>query len=320
MKLEEKDIQAAMNRRLSALADDPLRRAMIRQRIAQWEEPRKMKKLSVGLILALVLTLMTVTALAAGLIFSPKADALSLADQAMEKTYGIDQSMLGYFRRTAQEQSGGVTVVTYEGCETLSYVLGTYTVTVNGSKAEAVWSREGEDTSGGLDADAWGIDQLREMLRISTTQHEAKEYLAKAKAINEKHGLSLPPAAWTQLPPETEAEYAARMEKIKKDIQAVQKLSYEELSALARQALTMTYHLTEEQEKLLTSDRDMDVYAYVNGQPCLEVFFSLQQKPSPAPDEWPEWTEMDGQYYVSVNVETGVIEDVLYDSGLNGNG
>ena len=53
---------------------------------------------------------------------------------------------------------------------------------------------------------------------------------------------------------------------------------------------------------------------------CLEVFFSLQQKPSPAPDEWPEWTEMDGQYYVSVNVETGVIENVVYDSGLNGNG
>ena len=316
MKLEAKEIQDAMNRRLSALTDDPLRRARIRQRIEQKEEPKMMKKFSVGLALALILALMAATAVAAGLIFSPKADALALADQTLEKAYGVNQAMLGYFRRSATEQDGA-TVVTYEGIQNLNYVLGVYTVTVKDNQAEAVWSRDGEDTSGGLDADAWGIEQLKEMLAISTTQHDTA-YMEKANRINEKHGLSF--QDWAQPPMETEEEYLARQAKTEADIKAVQKLSYDEMVKLARQALSVTYQLTEEQEKALLRDVDMDYYAYFNDQPCLEVFFRLQQKEASDPSQWPEWTEMDGQYYIAVNVETGMIESIIYDSGLNGNG
>lgn len=317
MKLEEQEIRNALNRRLSALTEDPLRRARIRQRIAQKEEPKMMKKFSLSLALVLILALMTATAVAAGLIFSPKAEALALADQTLEKTYGINQAMLGYFRRTAQEQDG-VTVVTYEGIENLNYVLGTYTVTVKGNRAEASWSRDGEDTSGGLDADAWGIEQLKEMLMISSAQHEVKDYMDKANRINEKHGLSF--RDWVQAPSESEEEYLDRQAKTEAEIKALQKLSKEEIVSLARQALALTYGLTEEQEKMLLTDPDMDCYRYINGQPCLEVFFRLQQKESPDPSQWPEWTEMDGQYCIAVHVETGVIESAVYDPGLNGNG
>lgn len=314
MKLEEKDIGSAMNRRLDALTGDPLRRARIRQRIAQKEAPRMTKRLSVGSAIVLVLLLMSAIALAAGLIISPKANALTLADQTLEKTYGINQAMLGYFRRTVQEQADGTTIVSYEGFENLSYVLGTYTVTVKDGKASAAWSRDGEDTSGGLDADAWGVEQLAEMLKISTTEHEVKTYFNKANAINAKHGLTF--ESRIQGAVETEEEYAARQAEIK----ALQKLSLEEIDNLARQALSLTYGLTDDQISALRNETDSYYYCYKNDRPCLEVFFFLQQKTSDDPNIWPEWTEMDGQYWVAVNVETGVIEDILYDSGLNGNG
>ncbi len=318
MKLEEKDIEAALNRRLSALTEDPLRRAKIRQRIAQKEEPKMMKKISLGLAVMLAVVLMSVTALAAGLIFSPKVDALALADKTLENTYGVDQAMLGYFHRTVQEKEDGSTVVTYEGSNNLSYVLGTYTLIIKGNNATASWSRDGEDTSGGLDADAWGKEQLEEMLRISTTEHEVKTYFIKANEINEKHGLTFENAGMQ--PGETEEEYLARKAKTEAAIKAVQKLTQDDIVELARKALTLTYGLTEAQEKLLITEPDMYWYKYVNGHPCLEIFFSLQQKTSDDPAVWPDWTEKDGQYWVSVNVETGMIEDILYDSGLNGNG
>ena len=47
---------------------------------------------------------------------------------------------------------------------------------------------------------------------------------------------------------------------------------------------------------------------------------SLQQQTSGDPRVFPPFTEWDGVYWVSVNVETGVIEDILYDSLLGGNG
>ena len=318
MKLEEKDIGTAMNRRLSSLTGDPLRRAKIRQRIAQKEEPKMMKKFSMGLAVMLAVMLMSATALATGLIFSPKVNTLALADKTLEDTYGVNQAMLSYFHRTAQEQEDGSTVVTYEGVENLSYVLGTYTVTIQGNSAAASWSRDGSDTSGGLDADAWGVEQLSEMLRISATEHEVRTYFIKANEINEKHGLTFESAGLQSA--ETEEEYAARQAKTEAAIQSVQKLSQDEMVELARTALTLTYSLTEAQEKLLITETDMYWYKYVNGQPCLEIFFSLQQKTSDDPTVWPEWTEKDGQYWAAVNVETGVIEDILYDSGLNGNG
>lgn len=318
MKLEEKDIQFAMNRRLSALTDDPLRRARIRQRIVQKEEARMTRKFSIGMAVMLAMLLISATALAAGLIFSPKADTQALADKTLEETYGVSQAMLGYFRRTVREQADGTTVVTYEGFENLSYVLGTYTVTVKGNKAAAVWSRDGEDTSGGLDADAWGVEQLAEMLKISTTEHEVKSYFEKANAINAKHELTFENRF--QGSAETEEEYAARQAKTEAEIKALQKLSQDEMVNLARQALSHTYGLTEDQIKAMRSEEDMYYYCYKSDRPCLEVFFFLQQKTSGDPAIWPEWTEMDGQYWVAVNVETGVIEEILYDSGLNGNG
>ena len=125
MRLDEETLRAAMNRRLSALNADPLRRARIRERI-QMEEPRMKKKLSVGLIVALFLIAITVTALAlSGVIFSPQLDAAAVADRALEKEYGITRDMQGYFNRKVESQSDGSAVVSYTGMEDMCYVLGT---------------------------------------------------------------------------------------------------------------------------------------------------------------------------------------------------
>lgn len=69
MKLDDRDIQLALRHRLSGLTADPARRARIRAQIMQEEEPVKMKrKMSVGLVLALVALLaMAGVALAVGL-------------------------------------------------------------------------------------------------------------------------------------------------------------------------------------------------------------------------------------------------------------
>ena len=57
-----------------------------------------------------------------------------------------------------------------------------------------------------------------------------------------------------------------------------------------------------------------------DGKPVLTVMLSLQQQVSDDPSAFVPFTQRDGVYWVDVNVETGVIEDLLYDSQLGGNG
>ena len=87
MKMNEEQLKAAMDRRLSFLDDVPSCRAKVKYRIAQKEEPVVMKKkLSVGLVLALVLAMLSVSALAAGLLLSAKVSASRIADQELENS------------------------------------------------------------------------------------------------------------------------------------------------------------------------------------------------------------------------------------------
>ena len=73
MKTNKKTIQSAMDARLAFLDERPSCRAAVQYRIAQEEEPVMKKKLSLGLVLAMVLVLLTAAALAATLLLSPRA-------------------------------------------------------------------------------------------------------------------------------------------------------------------------------------------------------------------------------------------------------
>ena len=69
-------LKARMDRRLSFLDGLPSCRSAVMQRIAQEEAPVMKKKISLGLVLALILVSLSVAGLAAAaLLFSPKADA-----------------------------------------------------------------------------------------------------------------------------------------------------------------------------------------------------------------------------------------------------
>lgn len=57
MKMTDQEIRQAVDHRLSALDDDPTRRARTLQRIRNEEPPRRKKKLSAGLVIALVILL-----------------------------------------------------------------------------------------------------------------------------------------------------------------------------------------------------------------------------------------------------------------------
>ena len=89
MRIDEKTVRDALDKRFSGLTASPALTARIRQRIAQEEEPKMKKKLPVVLVFALVLVSLGAVALAAGLILSPRVTAVALAESG-----AIDMAML----------------------------------------------------------------------------------------------------------------------------------------------------------------------------------------------------------------------------------
>ena len=90
MKTNRKTIQSAMDKRLSFLDELPSCRAAVQYPIAQEEEPVMKKKISLGLVFAIVMTMLAAAAIAAGLLWklSPQAEAVQIADRALEEKYG----------------------------------------------------------------------------------------------------------------------------------------------------------------------------------------------------------------------------------------
>ena len=98
MKTNKETIRSAMDRRLSFLDDLPSCRAGVLEQIAREEVPVMKKKASVGLIFALVLVLLSVAALAAGILLSRGADAARVADRALEEKYGPTDDRVALIR------------------------------------------------------------------------------------------------------------------------------------------------------------------------------------------------------------------------------
>lgn len=98
--------------------------------------------------------------------------------------------------------------------------------------------------------------------------------------------------------------------------QALAALTHEQAMRLAREAIGTVYGLTPQQLDRLEWQEDYDPspYSMKGDTPMLTEWFWLWQS------EGEDFTEGDGMYRVEVNAETGVIENVTYDSGLSGNG
>ena len=100
----------AADHRLSGLQGDSL----LAQRIiaeSKGELPEMKKKTSMRLVLAIAAILVAATALASGLLFSPRYDASKLANEAMLSKYGItDKMMTVFYRETTQIDDGFIKV------------------------------------------------------------------------------------------------------------------------------------------------------------------------------------------------------------------
>ena len=319
-------LKAAMDRRLSFLDDTPSCRPALMRRIVQEEEPVMKKKWSVGLVCALLILSLSVMAVAAGLILSPRVSATRMADQALEKTYGITDQLQTFFGREEKELPDGALEVTYTGAGTLAAPLGTYTAVVRNGQAEVTWSYDGKDTAGGYEAEAWGLEQLKQMRTDSRKNPGQEAYLNRAEELYEKYGFTAKEAALAEAAEasaESPEEFAARRESEKSGAMNVRKLSEEEMIGIAREFIIETYGLTDEQVSLLelyTNSSPAEGnrwYESVNGKPCFEVEYLLDENPTAVEETG---YKMNAYFKVFINVETGAVEQYEYNSGVGGQG
>lgn len=281
------------------------------------EKPIMKRKMSAALVFAVVLVLLSVSAFAASLVFSPKADAGLRADKVLEEKYGITDEMQVFFHRSVNENPDGSAVAIYTGNWDLEYVLGEYTVTLNGQEATAAWSHDGEDTSGGLDAKAWGVEQLNEMMRLYKETHDMSAYYEKGAAIGKKYRSTVEPLVTPPVVSGTsEEEWKAQQSALKEK----SKLSENELILIARQAVETAYQLAPNQMEKLAHNPGLSWYFEKDGQVYYEACLVLIQQPSADPNVYPDYIAMDGEYGVLISTDTGVVEDIFYDAALAGNG
>ena len=326
--MKNHEFQELVDQNLSGLVWDERKCQKVLHAISEEEKP--VKKISTTFILVAAIVCLSATALAAGLLFSPKYDAVRVANQAMEENYGITSDLLSLFYREAKENEDGTTTITFSIPDKVSFPtdrMGEYTVIVKGNQAEASWSNDGMNTSGGLEAEAYGPEQLH---MLSYDYAGTMDKLVKMGVMPQPAGVKTPNPRlaggeitdWTEedqaesdrAQAEADAENEARLAEIAK-AEKEGSMTVEEAVKSAKEAIVQEYKLTDAQTKKLTYEADQTTYVtYQEGQPLVHLMFWLWQE-----DEGP-FTEKDGQYWVTINLQTGVIEDILYDAGLAGNG
>lgn len=130
------------------------------------KEEKKTVRPRMMLAAALVLMMLAAAAVAAGFMYSEKYDVKLLAQQELERKYGLTREMDGLFVYDVQTQ-GETSVVTLHPMEMDKKAeerLGVYTVIVQNGKAQASWSHDGAENDGSFDSPAWGAAQLNEAL------------------------------------------------------------------------------------------------------------------------------------------------------------
>ena len=163
-------LDVRVRRTLRTLGDAPVRRM-------------KMKK-GIALALCAVLALASAVALAAGLLFSDRVDVQTKAEQALTQRYGLTLDMLSIFHCSVDEAAGTVVYAPLEGAsDTLGERLGTYTVTLGGGQATAVWSHDGEPVGDDLTSPVWDAGLLGQALARKAAGEEWFEILASEEQL-----------------------------------------------------------------------------------------------------------------------------------------
>lgn len=254
---------------------------------------------------------------------SGRVNAVMYADKALEEHFGITLLLQDYFLRTVEEKEDNVFIVRYEGIENYAYVLGRYEVTVGRNHVTGItWSHDGEDTSGGFEAEAWGAEQIMEMLRLNQEAGTTEPFDARINEISRKHGFVYVPNILSD--EENEIEMS-RIEKNCEKARNLSTLSIEEMTEIGRRAVASLYGLSPERERALESVVDEEElplwYTIFEGEPCYQVCLGLDDKEED--DVLPNglrYTEKEGNYWIYINSQTGVVEDIHYSPAIGGNG
>jgi len=258
----------------------------------------------------MVLAVTAAVAGAAGMLFSEEYDAVRLAHRALAEEYGITEEMQTYFAQEVTEEDG-VTTIVFSGMTGLRHVLGTYTVIIQDGRAVVSWSKDGESTEGELDAYAWGAKQIEILLEMAKQENGISRGYHKAQEIRAQMDGEDLTVSITKGGDAT----VVKLDGTQID-EAKISISEEEAIAIARQAFAGEYGLTQKQLDMLLYEKDYAGYTYAvrDGVTICEVWFWLHQ------DENAVHTDGDGLYWARVNAQTGVIEEMFYDSALAGNG
>ena len=184
-------LREIVDRELSGLRWQPRNRHAVLARTKG--EPKMKKRLSAGLILAVVLTLAAVSALAVyALTCSPEAEAIYQARQAVMNAYGLTAETMGLFHAEHQEANGGWRVTFRASGMVDAGRAGVYTVVKTADGMTAAWSHDGLDPvlwrGGDLTAPAYGQEQL--LCALNEGQEEA---LALARESAASGPVQTPP-------------------------------------------------------------------------------------------------------------------------------
>ena len=223
------------------------------------------KLIRTGLLILLAVSMLLTTATAGEVIISEREKASRLADKAMEEKYGITLLTQEYFNRNTADEGNGRFVVQYWGIEDWGFVLGNYKVVVdNGKVTEISWSHDGEDTSGGMNADAWGNEQILEMLLLNQESGETSQFDEKIQEINRKHGIT----DFSELfeVPEDERIWD---EIGYKNVREQAALSVEEMTRIAMEGIRVSFELTDEQAaNLVDANTPIEEYRVLHLPRC----------------------------------------------------
>ncbi len=146
---------------------------------AQKPVGRARGKRSLVMVAAAALILLTVTALAVTLLFSPRYDAEKAARQALQEKYGFSDQAIAIFYGQPEKTRDGYTVV-FNSAGFYPDAVGTYTVTLDKQgKAAIVWQHEGEDLKlyeklPLLERPYWTASQMEEALSGHIVAKEAE--------------------------------------------------------------------------------------------------------------------------------------------------
>ncbi len=276
--------------------------------------------LKISILALVILALALPAALAEGIVISEREKAIRLADHALEEKYGITQLTQEYFDRNTEKTGDGTYAVTYTGTDFWGYVLGTYEAVVeNNTVTGLTWSHDGEDTSGGLNAEAWGHEQILEMLRLNQETGDISLFEERVNEINKKHGF---------VPSRDDISDAdlIRRETCSEEARDQSVLSIDQMNEIAKQAVIAVYGLSDTQTAYMEilSEPDEQAFWYIMYRdiPCLISCIGVGDNEA-EPDVLPNgllYTEKNGTYWICVNVQTGEVVEIFYSAGIGGNG